>query len=65
MFYCEPCRKARAWPQSFSGSYGKCEICGRRAVCHDTPSSALGSTWNHNRMCDGDGMGPSGATDPS
>lgn len=41
MFYCETCRKERNWPDSFSQSSGKCEICGNRANCWDRPSSSL------------------------
>lgn len=41
MFYCEPCRVEKNWPESFMGSYGKCEICGEVADCHDVPSRWL------------------------
>ena len=37
MFYCDECRTARDYPESFSKSKGKCEICGRTALCHDKP----------------------------
>lgn len=41
MFYCEKCRKKNKWPESGMGSHGRCEVCGKTADCHDTPSSVL------------------------
>lgn len=41
MFFCEECRKARRWPQSLGGSYGRCEICGNEDSCYDVPSKFL------------------------
>lgn len=41
MFYCEPCRLKYKWPESVSGSLGRCEKCGANGVCNDTPSSEL------------------------
>lgn len=41
MFYCEECRKAAEWPESIVKSYGPCEICEERSVCHDRPSRSL------------------------
>lgn len=41
MFYCDPCRKARQWPISFSLSSGNCEVCGDLAHCYDVPSGYL------------------------
>lgn len=41
MFYCEPCRIKNKWPESFGKSYGPCELCGKKAECHDRPSSSL------------------------
>ena len=41
MFYCDDCRKKKAWPESFSRSLGKCEICGKVAACNDVSSSQL------------------------
>jgi hypothetical protein len=42
MFYCDPCAEANRWPESFlSKSVGPCEVCGRRRVCNDVPSSQL------------------------
>lgn len=41
MFYCDECRKRLGYPESFMASYGPCEVCGTRAVCHDTPSYRL------------------------
>lgn len=41
MFYCDPCADKHGWPETFSKSGGNCEMCGKRAVCNDCPSSAL------------------------
>lgn len=41
MFYCEECAKRADWPESFAKSFGNCEICGKRRVCNDRPSSSL------------------------
>lgn len=41
MFYCDTCRKPRKWPQSLSRSNGLCEVCGKRATCHNVPSADL------------------------
>lgn len=41
MFYCEPCRAENNWPDSISRSSGKCECCGKSAICWDRPSSSL------------------------
>lgn len=41
MFYCEDCQAKNNWPESFSMSRGGCEMCGKMAVCYDTPSSQL------------------------
>lgn len=41
MFFCEPCRKLRDWPESMSRSGGRCEICENSAVCYDVPSKFL------------------------
>jgi hypothetical protein len=41
MFFCEGCRKDNDWPEGFMRSFGPCEVCGRRANCHDVPSRAL------------------------
>ncbi len=41
MFYCDPCAQKNNWPESFSRSFGKCEVCGERAPCYDTPSRLL------------------------
>jgi hypothetical protein len=48
MFYCEECRikhnypGAVGWP-TIGMSYGKCEICGKLAECHDVSSDSLSS----------------------
>jgi hypothetical protein len=41
MFYCEPCRIEREWPESVLQSRGPCECCGKQAICWDRPSSSL------------------------
>lgn len=41
MFYCESCRKKKGYPESMNKSYGKCEICGNQAVCHEVASKHL------------------------
>jgi len=42
MFYCHTCGKERGWPiDTFMKSMGACEICGKSAVCNDTPSKYL------------------------
>lgn len=41
MFYCDPCREKKKWPEGFHQSYGPCEICGVSAGCWDVPSSCL------------------------
>ena len=41
MFYCEPCRKERNWPDSIGKSYGRCEVCGETRSCNDRAASTL------------------------
>lgn len=41
MFYCEPCRVKRSWPESIGKSYGKCEVCDNVRICNDRASSTL------------------------
>lgn len=41
MFFCEPCREERSWPDSMFTSYGRCEICDKVAECNDVPSRYL------------------------
>ena len=41
MFYCKHCREKYDYPESFSRSEGKCEICDAHAVCYDVPSRYL------------------------
>ena len=41
MFYCEKCRAANGWPDSYGISKGPCEMCGRVVYCYDVPSSQL------------------------
>jgi hypothetical protein len=41
MFYCDPCRVRKEWPETLSRSTGPCEICGKTALCHDCPSEYL------------------------
>jgi hypothetical protein len=44
MFYCEPCREAKQWPESGARSRGTCEECGVYAYCYDVPSGVL-ANW--------------------
>lgn len=56
MFFCEPCRELRDWPESpLSRSYGRCEICDQVATCWDVPSSALHPTTKVQRFIDQSG----------
>lgn len=43
MFYCDPCRVEKSWPSNVMGalSNGRCQVCGKPALCHDVPPSAL------------------------
>lgn len=41
MFYCDECAKKNKYPESFSKSKGKCELCGEEKICNDVPCSAL------------------------
>jgi hypothetical protein len=41
MFYCENCRVENDWPSAFTQSYGRCEMCGKTALCWDRPSSGF------------------------
>lgn len=41
MFYCEPCRIENDWPDAITKSFGTCEMCDRRDLCHDRPTSSL------------------------
>lgn len=41
MFFCRPCAIKEEWPDSLSTSYGKCEVCGKSAVCYDVASKYL------------------------
>jgi hypothetical protein len=41
MFYCDSCRKEREWPDGYALSRGKCEVCGKVAVCYDIHHSLL------------------------
>lgn len=41
MFYCGECATERQWPTTMFKSHGRCETCGKTAVCNDTPSSLL------------------------
>jgi len=43
MFYCRTCQRKNGWPQSFTHSYGRCEVCKKPADCYDIPSSQLGA----------------------
>jgi len=41
MFYCYDCMTVNNLPESLAHSEGKCEICGRHAICNDVPSKHL------------------------
>lgn len=41
MFYCDKCAEERDYPESFSKSVGRCELCNEKSVCNDVPSSRL------------------------
>lgn len=41
MFFCNECANKKGWPQSFSRSRGRCEVCGEIADCNEVPSSEL------------------------
>lgn len=41
MFYCKACQLKNNWPDSWSGSYGKCEVCGKPSLCYDVHHSRL------------------------
>jgi hypothetical protein len=41
MFYCNECAKKYKYPETISKSGGKCEICGKIAVCNDRPARLL------------------------
>jgi hypothetical protein len=41
MFYCDECAEKRQWPNTMSKSKGRCEMCGKEAVCNDLPCDAL------------------------
>lgn len=46
MFYCEKCAKKNKWPfnsDCMFASRGPCELCKKRAICVDVPSSRLPS----------------------
>jgi hypothetical protein len=35
MFYCDKCRQEKELPITWSKNYGRCEICGETAECHN------------------------------
>jgi hypothetical protein len=41
MVYCDTCREKNKWPEGWSKSRRRCEICGQSAPCNDVPSSEL------------------------
>lgn len=45
MFFCDTCAEKNKWPQSWSKSGGRCEVCGKTAVCNDIPSKELPSAY--------------------
>jgi hypothetical protein len=41
MFYCDDCADKNGFPKTITKSKGQCEICGKHAICNDTPCSQL------------------------
>ena len=41
MFYCDDCAKENDYPTSIVKSVGRCELCGKEAICNDVSSSRL------------------------
>jgi hypothetical protein len=41
MFYCNECKNINDWPVGVVFSHGKCEVCGKAALCNDVPSRCL------------------------
>lgn len=41
MFYCKECGHKYAWPDGILKSLGSCEVCGKKAICSDVPSTRL------------------------
>ena len=41
MFYCNKCAAKHGYPKTFFKSIGKCECCGKGAVCNEMRSSLL------------------------
>lgn len=41
MFYCDECRITNGYPSAILKSHGICEMCGKKASCHDCPSEYL------------------------
>ncbi len=56
MFYCDKCKEKNEWPDSWSKSYGSCEICKTVSSCNDVPSSYLGKLRKEREMKERDGM---------
>jgi hypothetical protein len=34
MFYCKACQEITGWPKTLLKSKGRCEICGKTAICY-------------------------------
>lgn len=41
MFYCDPCAEEHKYPQSIGKTSGKCEVCGKDAICNNVHHSFL------------------------
>lgn len=63
MFFCDICAEKNSYPQSFSKSYGPCEICHKTAECSDVSSRHLvGPVTKSSEPCEPTpGGGPEGS----
>ena len=41
MYFCEPCRDRKNWPDSATVASERCEVCGTQSHCYDVPSIML------------------------
>jgi hypothetical protein len=41
MFFCNECKVKNKWGESIGQSRGRCEVCGKTALCNDIPSKYL------------------------
>jgi len=50
MFYCEECAEVKGWPIGFFKLRGKCEMCGKRAICSNISSTQLHAVGKRNEI---------------